>query len=143
MNTEIQMEGTLIVPDFSGVQDRVGPGIYKVRVTSAKPGKWEGKDGKPDTPFLNWRMETFDEAEGKNNGRSIFHRTPTAGGGAFRLQDFYYAATGDKAATGEDLKGSFDYTTLYGREVEVTIAEQTGKPEYTEVKSVRAVRTPF
>lgn len=137
METTTEMQGTLVMPDFGDVQDRVGPGVYKVRIVSAKPGSWAGRDGKKDTPLLNWRMETFGETEDKNNGRSIFHRTPLAGGGAFRLQDFY------KAATGEEIKGSFDYTTLYGKEIEITVAEQKDKPEYTEVKSVRAIRAPF
>lgn len=133
MSTE-QTQGTLIAPDFSQTQDKVEPGIYKVRIIDAKLDKWTGKDGKPDTQYINWRMETFGEAEDKNNGRSIFHRTPTEGKGAFRLQDFY------RAATGEALVGNFDYTMLYGREVEITIGQQKEKPEYTEVKAVHPIK---
>lgn len=129
----METQTTLITPDFSEVQDSVGEGIYKVRIVDCKPGKWEGKDGKPDTPYLNWRMETFGEAEDKNNGRSIFHRTPIAGRGAFRLKDFY------RAAMGEDLGGNFDYTMLYGREIEVTYGPQKDRPEYSEVKAVRSL----
>lgn len=125
---------TLVTPDFSGVQDRVGPGIYKVRVIDGKRGTWAGKDGKPPTDYINWRMETFGEAEDKNNGRSIFHRTAISGPGAFRLQEFY------RAAVGEDCTGAFDVTMLYGREVEVTVAEQKNDPQYTEVKSVRSLK---
>lgn len=132
MSTEIQ--GTLIEPNFDEVQDRVGEGIYKARVVDCKPGTWGGKNGKPDTPFLNWRLETFAEVDDKNNGRSIFHRTPIRGPGAFRLQDFY------RAAMGEDLTGNFDFTMLYGREVEITIGLQKDKPEYTEVKSVKSIQ---
>lgn len=133
--TATETQGTqLITPDFSGVQDRVGPGIYKVRVIDGKVGQWAGKDGKPATDFINWRMETFGEAEDKNNGRSIFHRTPINGGGAFRFQDFY------RATMGEDCKGAFDISMFYGREVEVTIAEQRDNPQYTEVKSVRSLK---
>lgn len=125
--------GGLVTPDFSGVQDRVGEGIYKARVVGSKVDQWAGKDGKAPTTFINWTMETFDEAEDKNNGRRIFHRTPIEGGGAFRLQDFY------RAAMGEECTGAFDPTMLYGREIEVTIAAQKDKPEYTEVKSVRPI----
>lgn len=121
----------LVTPDFSGVQDRVGEGIYKTRVVGSKVDKWSGKEGKPDTTFINWTLETFGEVEDKNNGRKIFHRTPLEGGGAFRLQDFY------RAAMGEDCNGAFDPTVLHGRELEVTVGTQKDKPEYTEVKSVR------
>lgn len=124
---------TLIEPDFSGVQDRVGEGIYKVRVVDSKVDKWAGKDGKPDTRFVMWTMETFSESEDKNNGRRIFHRTPVEGPGAFRLQDFY------RAAMGEECTNKFDRTMLHGRELEVTIAPQKDKPEYTEVKAVRPI----
>lgn len=124
---------TLITPDFSSVQDPIREGYYKVRIVDAKPGEWAARKGKPATRYLNWRMETFGEQDDKNNGRSIFHSTPIEGGGAFRLRDFY------KAATGMDLSGSFDYTMLYGAEVEVLIGTQKDKPEYTEIKAVRPI----
>jgi len=129
MNAETQ----LITPDFSQVQDTVGEGIYKVRIIDSKVDTWEGRDGRPPTKFINWTMETFGEAEDKNNGRRIFHRTPIEGKGAFRLRDFY------RAAMGEDLAGSFDPAMLYGRELEVTIAPQKNDPQYAEVKSVRPI----
>lgn len=120
-----------ITPDFSAVQDTVGVGTYKVRVTDSKVDQWAGKDGKPPTTFINWIMETFDEADEKNNGRKIFHKTPINGGGAFRLRDFY------KAATGEECAGQFDRGMLYGSELEITVVEQKNNPQYTEVKSVK------
>jgi len=123
----------LVTPDFSGVQDRVGEGIYKARIVDSKVDQWAGKDGKKPTTFINWTMETFNEVEDKNNGRKIFHRTPIEGGGAFRLQDLY------RAAMGEECSGAFDRTMLHGREIEVTIAPQKDKPEYTEVKAVRPI----
>ncbi len=123
----------LIVPDFSAVQDRVDVGIYKTRIVDSKVDTWQGKDGKPNTTFIAWTLETFAEAEDKNNGRKIFHRTPIEGAGAFRLQDFY------RAAMGEDCAGSFDRTMLHGRELEVTVAQQKSDPQYTEVKSVRPI----
>ena len=126
----------LITPDFSGIQDRVGPGIYKARITAYKIDKWEGKDGKPSTKFVNWTLETFGEEQDKNNGRRIFHKTPVEGGGAFRLQDFYRAAMGEDLASGKP----FDPAMLQGRELEVTYAQQTNNPEYNEVKSVRAIK---
>ena len=129
-----QTEGTmLVVPNFDQVQDRVGEGIYKARVTDSKVDQWKGKDGKPNTTIIIWTLETFGEEEDKNNGRKIFHRTPIEGGGAFRLQDFY------RAATGMDCAGQFDRTSLHGCEVELTIVPQKDKPEYSEVKSVRPI----
>lgn len=120
-----------VKPDFSQVQDTVGEGIYKVRITDSKVDQWAGKDGKPNTTFIAWTMETFDEAEEKNNGRKIFHRTPIEGPGAFRLQDFY------RAAMGEPCSGGFDRTMLHGRELEVTYGPQKSNPQYNEVKAVR------
>lgn len=130
---QAEITQTLITPDFTAVQDTVEAGIYKVRIVDAKLGEWPGKDGKPSTRFINWRLETYGESVDKNNGRSIFHRTPVEGGGAFRLQDFY------RAAMGEPCTGAFDYTMLYGREVEVTVTPQKDRPEYLEVKAVRPI----
>jgi hypothetical protein len=76
-------------------------------------------------------METFDEAESKNNGRSIFMRTPVAGKGAFRLQDLY------RAATSTPLTGDFDTDTLLSKEVEVTVTDGAYGPE---VKTIRAIK---
>lgn len=128
MNTDTY----LVQPDFSQVTDTVGEGIYKVRIVDSKMDRWEGKDGKPATAFINWTLETFAELESKNNGRKIFHRTPIEGKGAFRLKDFY------RAAMGEECAGAFDRTMLHGRELEVTVAPQKDRPEFNEVKSVKA-----
>jgi len=123
----------LVVPNFDAVQDTVGEGIYKTRIVDSKVDMWTGKEGKPNTTFINWTLETFGEADDKNNGRKIFHRTPIEGAGAFRLQDFY------KAVMGEACAGAFDRSMLHGREVEVTIAQQKNNPQYTEVKAVRSI----
>lgn len=126
--------GFLVTPNFDQVQDRVGEGIYKARVTDSKVDTWAGKDGKPATTFIAWTMETFGEGADKNNGRRIFYRTPIEGPGAFRLQDFYRAAMGEECpSTG------FARDMLYGRELEVTVGLQKDKPEYTEVKSVKPI----
>lgn len=120
----------LVKPDFTEVQDNVGVGTYRARITDAKLGAWPAKDDRPEQPFINWQMKTFGEAEEKNNGRSIFFRTSTTGKGAFMLRDLY------KAAVGQVLVGSFDTEQLFGKEIEVTLAERNG---YTEVKTVRAI----
>jgi len=120
----------LIKPDFSESTDTVGPGTYKVRVTDAKMDKWAGKDGGKDTPYVNWTLETFDEAEQKNNGRRVWLKTPVAGKGVFRLKDLY------KAATREELDGEFDTDQLLGKEVQVTMAERNG---YVEVKTIAPI----
>jgi len=133
-NQDTGIMGTLVTPSFTDVQDRVQPGIYNVRIVSATSGKWPGKEGKKATRYLNWRMETFGEKDEKNNGRSIFTKTAIEGGGVFRLQDLY------RAATGMDLTGGFDYSELYGSELEVTMGEQKDKPEYVEVKAFKAIK---
>ena len=131
---EASTDTMLVRPDFTGIQDRVGEGVYKVRVVDSKVDQWLGKDGKPPTMFIAWTLETFDEADTKNNGRKVFHRTPINGGGAFKLQDFY------RATTGLDCPTEFDRTMLHGTELEITVAAQKDKPEFTEVKAVRAIR---
>ena len=123
----------LVTPDFTSVMDTVGEGIYSTRIVDSKVDTWQGKEGKPNTTYINLTLETFNEAEDKNNGRKIFHRTPIEGAGAFRLKDFY------KAAMGEECGGAFDRTMLHGKEVEVTIAQQKNNPQYTEVKAVRQI----
>lgn len=129
----MQHETGLVTPNFSEVTDKVGAGIYKTRIVDSKVDTWAGRDGKPNTTYVGWTLETFGEDEPKNNGRRIFHNTPIEGKGAFRLQDFY------RAATGMECPGQFDRTMLHGTEVEVTVAPQQNKPEYTEVKAVRPI----
>lgn len=122
----------LVTPNFNEVQDSVGEGIYKVRIVDSKLDAWAGNDKRPQPlRYINWTLETFNEEEEKNNGRKIFHKTPIEGPGAYKLQAFY------KAATGQECKGPFDKTALHGQEIEVTVGPQKDKPEYTEVKSVR------
>lgn len=125
----------LVTPNFDLVQEPVGQGVYQVRVVDSKVDQWAGKEGKPSTTFINWTLETFNESQDKNNGRRIFHKTPIEGGGAFKLQYFY------KAATGQDCTGPFDPTGLHGLELEVSVGPQKDKPEYMEVKAVHALTT--
>lgn len=126
-------EQTLVTPDFSQAPDQIEPGIYKMRIVDSKVGIWEGREGKPSTKYIQWSLETFGEAEDKNNGRRYTHRTPIEGKGAGIFQRFY------KAAMGEDCTGAFDPSMLHSRELEVTIGEQRDKPEYTEVKAVKPI----
>lgn len=122
----------LVQPDFSSVREDVGTGTYSVRITGAEMDKWAGKDGKPDTQFIKWEMETFNESEPKNNGRKIWERTPISGGGAFKLKNLY------KAAIGEELgSDGFDTDMLLGKELQVTVGE--GRNGYMEVKSYARV----
>ena len=121
---------SLVKPDLTQTSDQVSPGTYKVRIKDAKIGEWEAKDGKPATPYINWRMETFGEEQTKNNGRAVFWRTATAGKGAFQLQNLY------KAATGEKLDGEFDTDQLLGKEIQVTVAERNG---YTDIQAVKSL----
>lgn len=126
---------SLLKPDFSEVQENVTAGTYKVRITGAKTGEWNTANG--TTPFVNWEMQTFGEEEAKNNGRRIFNKTPVTGKGAFRLQQFY------KAATKADLRGEFDTEQLLGKELMVTVVDgidKEGNPTgYTEVKACKPI----
>lgn len=123
----------LVQPDFSEVTDAVGPGEYSARIIGATPGEWS-----TGTKYINWSLETYAETEAKNNGRRIFYKTPIAGKGAFRLQQFY------RAAMKQDLtpKG-FDTEMILGKEVKVTVVEgsdKQGNPTgYPEVRAVKPV----
>lgn len=119
----------LVKPSFDEVADEVQPGRYTCIVKDAKLGEWS-----TGTPYVNWRLETYGEKDAKNNGRAIWHRTAAAGKGAFQLQRFY------KAATGQALTGEFDTEQLVGKKVQVEVAERVyeGKT-YAEVKAVSAV----
>lgn len=123
----------LINPDFSEIQDAVEAGTYKVRIKKGEVKEWP-RGG----TYVNWEMETFGEAEAKNNGRRIFHKTATSGKGAFTLQQLY------KAATGQALTGSFDTESVVSKEVVVELVDgvnrETNEPTgYTEVKKVKPI----
>lgn len=124
---------SLVTPDFSECQDAVEPGTYKVRVKKGEVKEWPSGG-----QYINWELETFGETETKNNGRRVFHKTSVSGKGAFMLQQLYHAATGTQ------LKGSFDTEQLVGKNVAVEIIDgvnrQTGeKTGYTEVKRVKPI----
>ena len=122
----------LVQPDFSEVRDEVSPGTYKGVIK-----KGEVKDWPSGGKYVNWEIETYGEADPKNNGRKIFHKTSVSGKSAFQLQKFY------RAATGEILTGQFDTEQLVGKAVQVTLVDGTnreGQPTgYVEVKTVSAV----
>lgn len=121
----------LVNPDFSEIKEDVGPGTYRGVIKKAEVKEWPNGG-----QYINWEVETFGEAEPKNNGRRIFHKTSTSGKGAFMLQQFY------RAATGQVLTGSFDTEQLVGRKIEVDVVQgvKNGEPTgYTEVKRVRPV----
>jgi hypothetical protein len=128
----------LCTPDFSEVQDEIAPGTYKCLVKKAELKEWGPDKGS----YVNWQLETYGEAEPKNNGRVVFHKTSVSGRGAFMLQKFY------RAAMGKVLGGSFDTTELLGKQVEVTVVEGMKKDNvtgemvltgYNEVKNVKPV----
>lgn len=133
--SEVAGEGLLVTPDFSETAEDVGEGVYKARIVDSKLGKWDGKDGKKDTHFINWTLETFAEAEPKNNGRRIYYRTPITGRGAGIFARMYKAVMGEDYPKGQAL----DRTMLHGREVEVTVGVQRDNPQYTEVKGVKSL----
>ena len=125
----------LLSPDFSEIKDEVSPGTYKCMIRSGTVKEWP-RGGM----YVNWEMETYGESDSKNNGRRLFHKTPLSGGGAFKLQQFYKAATGQAL---DPSKPQFDTEQLNGAKVEITLVDGTDKEGkltgYTDVKSVRPV----
>jgi len=121
----------LITPDFSEIKEDVTAGTYKVMVKKGEVKEWPNGG-----QYVNWELETFGEAEPKNNGRRIFHKTSVSGKGAFMLQQFY------RAAVGAALSGAFDTEQLVGKQLAVTVVDgiRNGEPTgYTEVKRVAPV----
>lgn len=121
----------LVKPDFSEIQEEVTAGTYKGVIKKGEVKEWPNGG-----QYVNWEIETYGEAESKNNGRRIFHKTATAGKGAFMLQKLY------RAATGQNLTGAFDTEQLIGKSLELTVVDgvRNGEPTgYTEVKAVRPV----
>ena len=123
---------SLITPNLDDVQDSFVAGEYKVRIVGTEQGKWENDRG--ITHYLKVTMETFDEAEPKNNGRKLFDRVPFTGGGAFRIVNLYAAATGEKLNRENP---SFDTEMLIGRELKVVV--DINDKGYTEIKSVSSI----
>lgn len=125
----------LISPDLSEVTEPITPGTYKCHVVGA-----EVKESKAGNQYINWTLETFDEAQPKNNGRRVYHMTPFKGPGAFRLTEFYTAVT---RQTLSKEKPQFDTEQLIGGKIEVTLVggvDQNGEPRrFPEVKTVRPV----
>lgn len=123
----------LVQPDFSEVAEEITAGDYKGIIKKGEVKEWPNGGA-----YVNWEIETVGDANPKNNGRRIFHKTSTSGKGAFMLQQIY------KAATGETLTGKFDTEQLVGKTVAVTMADgvRNGEPTgYVEVKRVRPVST--
>ena len=122
----------LVTPSFDDVQDEVTPGEYHVQVTGASTGEW-----RTGTKYSNWELETVNEADPKNNGRRVWHKTPVEGKGVFLLQRFY------RAATKQVLGGDFRTEDLIGTQLKVVLADGLTKEGslsgYTEIKAVKSV----
>jgi len=118
----------LITPNFSEVTDQITPGQYNVRITNGEMAEY-----KTGTKYVKWTLETFGEADAKNEGRKIWHSTPIEGKGAFLVQQLW------KAATGSPLTDkTFDTEMLNGKEVQI-VADVNDKG-YTEIKTVRPMQ---
>ena len=120
----------LITPNFDEVKDEVGEGTYRVLVTKGEHGEY-----KTGTQYVNWHLNTVDEQDPKNNGRTIFYKTPITGKGAFITQKFF------RAVTGSPVSGDFDTEQLYGKACVVTIGmgkdKEGNESGYMEVKAVK------
>jgi hypothetical protein len=125
----------LITPDFSEVTESqpIQPGTYPARIIADEVG-----NSKAGNPMVKWTLSLFGDPAWNN--RQIFHRTPTTGKGAFRLQEIYKAAMNEPLAKGMN----FDTAQLIGREVTVTLqqgTDQDGNPsKYPEVKAITAYK---
>jgi hypothetical protein len=127
----------LITPDLSQAVEssddvQIPDGVYKVRVESA-----ELKDTQRGEKRLNWKLRIWG-AEGdltRFNNWTVYHSTMIEGKGAGMLKSFY------KACTGTDLTGAFDFTELYGKELQVTVVNKKnadGTPsKFPDVKSIK------
>lgn len=116
----------LVKPDFSEVADPITPGEYKVIIKKGEVKEWPNGG-----TYVNWELETVGDADPKNNGRKIFDKTALTGRGAFRIQQFY------QAATGQALTKEFDTEQLAGKQIVVEVIDgmRNGEPTgYTEVK---------
>jgi len=123
----------LINAKLDEVTETITPGTYKTRVVGV-----EEKVSKAGNPMLNWKTTVFDDL--KYNGATIFHTTPITGKGAFRLQEFYLAATGEELTKDSP---SFDTEQIVGQEVLMTLVaglDQQGNPsKWPDVKAVTAI----
>ena len=120
----------LVEPDLTEVTSPVPPGTYKTEIMTAEAKEWS-----TGTKYIAWGLQIFDNE--KFAGRNIKHSTPIVGKGAFLLQNFYEAATGEALA-----KGSFDTDQLLNKEVIVTLVQKVrdGVPnKWAEVDSVTPI----
>ncbi len=122
----------LVQPSFDEAQVEITPGTYTTMIKKA-----EIKEYKSGDKYVNWTLETVREADPKNNGRFIYHKTALSGKGIFQLQKFY------RAVTGQTLTGAFDTDQLLGKVVSVTVEDGMDRRQnpptptgYTEVKNV-------
>ena len=127
----------LITPDLSQAvesseSDSVAPGVYNVRVEKA-----ELKDTQKGEKRINWTLRIFG-AEGEYarfNNWTVFYSTMIQGKGVGMLKSFY------KACTGTELSGEFDATSLFGKELQVTVVAKLnadGSPsKYPDVKGIK------
>lgn len=124
----------LIQPDLNDLQKEIVPGAYNVRVVESSIDEWQGKEGKPNTKYVKWVLETFGADTPADNGRRIWHTTPITGRGAFLLTNFYKAAMGESMNTDSP---SFDTEQIHGREMHVVVDKNA--KGYIEVKAVSSL----
>lgn len=142
----------LITPDLSGIKDPLDAGTYNARIIG-----YGQKDGDDATKEINWekngeahsltmlvaRLEVFGAENAAHNGMTVAHELPLSGGGAFRLTEFYEAATGTIVAKEQREGFSFDTDELMGRDVTIVVIKEADKndpsKEYTRVKSVSKI----
>lgn len=128
----------LITPDLSEAVELGGipAGTYKARVTGI-----DLKDNKAMTgKYFQWELTVFGlegPLAGFNNWK-VLHRTMTSGKGAGMLKAFF------KVCTGQELKGTTDFSLLVGSEIEITLVEgknQDGSPsKYPEIKAIKELK---
>ena len=128
----------LVTPDFSEIVEQqnesIADGIYTARIEGV-----EQKTSKAGAPMLSWKLVIFgaDGELARFNNWTVFYTTMLGGKGAGMLKSFY------RAATKTDLKGAFDATELYGKEVQITLQSRLnpdGTPNrWPNVTAIRSI----
>ncbi len=123
--------------DFSGAGESLGdlqnnpPGTYNVRVSECEVGT--SGSGNPKVVFVF-------ELDQKNEGcwPSERRHCPTSGKGSGILKDTL-AALGYDIAAIESGKERFKPSSALGRQAIIVVGPQKDKPEYNEIKKIKAV----
>ncbi len=126
----------IITPDLSEVKE-MGPlpeGVYKGRIEKVEPATWPSGD-----EFLRIGYTVFG-CEGDTasyNGRKVTDSVNFRGKSAWKFEQVYQAAFGEKPGTGQGI----DTDSFIGREVELSVGIRIDNQQrqWPDVKAVKAL----